>query len=72
MFQNWTELKRQYESDLTRLNRMRDEYADASPMEKQRMTSQLLDLEEKVLKTEQQVTKMENDIRTTEINYLNR
>ena len=36
------------------------------------MTSQLLEFEDKVLKTEQQVIKMENDIRTTEINYLNR
>ena len=72
MFQTWTDLKQQYESDLARLNRQRDEYADASPMEKQRMTSQLLNLEEKVLQTERQVISMENQIRTTEINYLNR
>ena len=72
MFQRWTDIKHQYESDLARLNRQRDEYADASPMEKQRMTSQLLDLEEKVLQTERQVISMENQIRTTEINYLNR
>ena len=72
MFQEWTELKRQYESDLAKLNGRRDEYADASPMEKQRMTSQLLELEEKVLQTEQRVIRMENEIRTTEINYLNR
>ena len=72
MFQTWTDLKHKYESDLARLNRQRDEYADASPMEKQRMTSQLLDLEEKVLQTERQVISMENQIRTTEINYLNR
>ena len=72
MFQTWTDLKHKYESDLARLNRQRDEYADASPMETQRMTSQLLDLEEKVLQTERQVISMENQIRTTEINYLNR
>ena len=72
MFKRWTELKQQYETDLTRLNRQRDEYADASPMEKQRMTSQLLELEEKVLQTERQVISMENQIRTSEINYLNR
>ena len=72
MFQRWTELKDQYETDLAKLNRMRDEYAEGSRMEKQRMTSQLLDLEDKVLQTERQVIKMENDIRTTEINYLNR
>lgn len=72
MFQRWTDLKHQYESDLSRLNRQRDEYADASRQEKQRMTGQLLELEEKVLNTEQQVIKMENEIRTTEINYLNR
>ena len=72
MFQKWTELKRQYDADLARLNRQRDEYADASRLEKQRMTDQLLELEEKVLKTEQQIIRMENDIRTTEVNYLKR
>ena len=72
MFQEWTELKRQYESDLARLNGQRDEYADALPTQKQRMTSQLLELEEKVLQTEQRIIRMENEIRTTEINYLNR
>jgi tetratricopeptide (TPR) repeat protein len=72
MFQKWTELKRQYDADLARLNRQRDEYADASRQEKQRMTDQLLELEEKVLKTEQQIIRMENDIRTTEVNYLKR
>jgi tetratricopeptide (TPR) repeat protein len=72
MFQRWTELKDQYETDLARLNRMRDEYAEGSRMEKQRLTNQILELEQKVLETETQVIKMENDIRTTEINYLNR
>ena len=72
MFQRWTEQKKQFETDLDRLNRLRDEYAEASRTEKQRMTNQILELEEKVLQTEQQVIKMENDIRTTEINYLNR
>ena len=72
MFQKWTELKRQYDADLARLNRQRDEYADASRQEKQRMTAQLLELEDKVLKTEQQIIRMENDIRTTEVNYLKR
>ena len=72
MFQKWTDLKRQYETDLARLNRQRDDYADASRMEKQRMADQLLELEDKVLKTEQQIIRMENDIRTTEVNYLKR
>ena len=36
------------------------------------MSQQLLEFEDRVLKAEQQITKMENDIRTTEINYLNR
>ena len=72
LYQRWTELKHQYETDLAKLNKQRDDYADASRQEKERMTSQLLEFEDKVLKTEQQVIKMENDIRTTEINYLNR
>ena len=72
LFQRWTELKDQYETDLAKLDRQRDEFANASRQEKERMRSQLLEFEEKVLKLEQQVTKMENDIRTTEINFLNR
>lgn len=72
LYQRWAELKHQYETDLAKLNKQRDDYADASRQEKERMTSQLLEFEDKVLKTEQQVIKMENDIRTTEINYLNR
>ena len=72
LYQRWTELKHQYETDLAKLNKQRDDYADASRQEKERMTSQLLEFEDKVLKTAQQVIKMENDIRTTEINFLNR
>ena len=72
MFRRWTDLKKEYETELTRLNRLRDEYAEASRQEKERMTQQLLELEEKVLDTERQVIRMENEIRTTEINYLNR
>ncbi|MBO7114984.1 MAG: tetratricopeptide repeat protein [Bacteroidaceae bacterium] len=72
LFQRWTELKDQYETDLAKLERQRDEFANASRQEKERMRSQLLEFEDKVLKTEQQINKMENDIRTTEINFLNR
>ena len=72
LYQRWTELKHQYDTDLAKLNKQRDDYANASRQEKERMTKQLLEYEDKVLKTEQQVIKMENDIRTTEINYLNR
>ena len=72
LYQRWTELKHQYDTDLAKLNKQRDDYANASRQEKENMTKQMLEFEEKVLKTEQQVIKMENDIRTTEINYLNR
>ena len=72
MFERWTDLKDQYETNYSKLDRMRDEFADASRQEKERMRQQILDFEEKVLKTEQQVISMENEIRTTEINYLNR
>ena len=72
MFERWTDLKDQYETNYSKLDRMRDEFADASRQDKERMRQQMLDFEEKVLKTEQQVISMENDIRTTEINYLNR
>jgi tetratricopeptide (TPR) repeat protein len=72
MFRRWTDLKQEYESDLARLQKQRDDYADASRLEKERMTESLLELEQKVLETERQVITMENQIRTTEINYLNR
>ena len=72
LYQRWTELKHQYDTDLAKLNKQRDDYANASRQEKERMSKQMLEFEEKVLKTEQQVVKMENDIRTTEINFLNR
>ena len=72
LYERWVQLKRDYDSDALRLERMRNDYHNAPLQEKERMTSRLLDLEEKVLKTEKQVLKMENDVRTTEINYLNR
>ena len=72
MFERWTDLKDQYETNYSKLDRMRDEFADASRQEKERMRQQILDFEEKLLKTEQQVISMENEIRTIEINYLNR
>ena len=72
LFQRWSELKHEYETDLAKLNKQRDDYANASRQEKERMRSQMLEFEDKVLKAEQQIAKMENDIRTTEINYLNR
>lgn len=72
MFERWTDLKDQYETNYSKLDRMRDEFADASRQDKERMRQQMLDFEERVLKTEQQVISMENEIRTTEINYLNR
>jgi len=72
LFKRWNELKHQYETDLAKLDKQRDDYHNASRQEKENMAAQLLEFEEKVLKTEQQVAKMENDIRTTEINYLNR
>ena len=72
LFQRWKELKHQYDTDVAKLDKQRDDYADASRQEKERMRDQLLEFEDKVLKLELQVNKMENDIRTTEINYLNR
>ena len=72
LFQTWTDLKDSYETDLLRLERLRDEYADGSLREKERLKDQILQFEEKVLQTERQVIGMENEIRTTEINFLNR
>ncbi len=72
LYERWTELKKQYETDAAKLEKQRNDYANASRQEKERMSTQLLEFEDKVLKTEKQVIKMENDVRTAEINYLNR
>lgn len=72
LFERWTELKNQYETDAAKLEKQRNDYANASRQEKESMSTQLLEFEDKVLKTEKQVIKMENDVRTAEINYLNR
>ena len=72
LFERWTELKHQYETDAAKLEKQRNDYANASRQEKERISAQLLEYEEKVLKVERQVIKMENDVRTAEINYLNR
>lgn len=72
LYERWTELKNQYEANAAKLEKQRNDYANASKQEKERISSQLLELEEKVLQDERQVIKMENDIRTAEINYLNR
>ncbi len=72
MFERWTELRQEYESNASSLEQQRTAYSNASRQEKEQMRSGLLDFEQKVLDQEKQVIKLENDIRTTEINYLNR
>lgn len=72
LYERWTELKHQYEADASKLEKQRSDYDNASRQEKERVRDQLLEFEERVLKSERQIMKMENDIRTTEINYLNR
>ena len=72
LFERWTQLKNQYHADAAKLEKQRDDYANASRQEKERMSAQLIEFEDKVLKTETQVIKMENDVRAAEINYLNR
>ena len=72
LYERWTDLKNQYEADASKLEKQRNDYAAASKQEKERMSAQLLEFEDKVLNAEKQVIKMENEIRTTEINFLNR
>ena len=72
LFERWTELKKEYESDAAKLEKQRNDFYNASRQEKENMRAQLLDYEDKVLKAESQIIKMENDIRTTEVNYLSR
>ena len=72
MFEQWQELEKQFKSDAAGLDKMRGRYSNASRQEKEQMKDGLLELEDRVLEAERQVTRMENDIRTTEINFLNR
>lgn len=72
MFERWTELMEEYNTNAASLEQQRTAYSNASRQEKEQMRAGLLDFEQKVLNQEKQVSKMENDIRTTEINYLNR
>lgn len=71
-YERWIELKEEYEYNASRLDRMRDEYTNGTKQEKERLRQPILEFEEKVLDQERQVMSMENEIRTTEINYLNR
>lgn len=72
MFERWNELNKQYESDAARLEKQRRDFQNAGRQEREAMRGSLLKLEDQVLNAERQVMKMENEIRTTEINYLNR
>jgi hypothetical protein len=72
LFERWTQLRNQYQADAARLEKQRDDYANASRQDKERMSKSLLEFEDKVLQAETQVNRMENDVRSAEINYLNR
>ena len=72
LFERWSELKKEYETNSAKLEKQRNDYNDASRQEKEKMRNLLLEFEDKVLKAESQIIKMENDIRTTEINYLSK
>lgn len=72
MFERWTGMKKEYESDAARLEKQRMAFHDAGRQEREAMRGQLLEFEERVLDAERRIIGMENEIRTTEINYLNR
>lgn len=72
LYNQWTEFRQQYEANASKLSKLREEYHQASRQEREGMRSQLLELEESVLLQERECVKMENVIRTTEVNYLNR
>ncbi|MBP5691184.1 MAG: tetratricopeptide repeat protein [Bacteroidaceae bacterium] len=72
LFTRWQELKSKYHSDSGKLQQQRDEYYQATVQQRADMKDELLKLEEEVLDEERRIAQMENDIRTTEINYLNR
>ena len=72
LFTRWQELKNKYLSDSGKLQQQRDEYSQATVQQKADMKDELLELENEVLDEERRIAIMENEIRTTEINYLNR
>ena len=72
LFTRWQELKSKYHSDSGKLQQQRDEYYQATVQQRADRKDELLKLEEEVLDEERRIAQRENDIRTTEINYLNR
>ena len=72
MFTEWTGMKDEFRSKSTALDGMRTQYATSDPQERERMSASLLELEDQVLSLERRIAKMENDIRTVELNFLKR
>ncbi|MBR4842069.1 MAG: tetratricopeptide repeat protein [Bacteroidaceae bacterium] len=72
LFTRWQELKHKFHSDSGKLQQQRDEYYQATVQQKAKMKDGLLKLEDEVLEEERQIIRMENEIRTAEINYLKR
>ena len=50
----------------TRLDGLRDDYAQASPDERTKLTPAILDLEKNLLRLEQEAVKLENEARKNE------
>lgn len=70
MFQRWQELTEQHAADSSRLENMRDNYALSSKQAREGMRKSIQELEDKVLKQEEELDGMEMRIRNTEITYL--
>ena len=72
LFQKWMKLRDEFSRQSAALDRQRTRYAESGTSARNQMRTQLQQLEEEVLEMERMVLSMENEIRTLEINYLNR
>ena len=68
----WEDQKKEFDLLNTQLDKKRSDYHAAGKNEQESMRESLLELEERFLDMERSIISAENEIRTTEINFLNR
>lgn len=71
-FVSWQNKKEKYQTDAARLEQMRSQYADASRQERDRMTQQILTLENSVLEMERSIVSDEVAIRNLELEQISK
>lgn len=71
-FVAWEGMKEQYQNDAAHLEKLRNQYADASRQDREKMTQQILTLENSVLEMERTIASEEIVIRNLELEHISR